>query len=75
MKSPARARAETLFASITSREDSTIEPPATPSETAPRPHPAGPNTLHLPAGTPPALSGRTATRSRRLQAPAIADKT
>ncbi len=66
MTTLARTRAETLFASITSPADHAIESLALPLENMLKPHRAGPNTLHLPAGTLPVRLGWPVTRSRRL---------
>lgn len=72
MKTLARTRAETLFASLTSRAESALDVPA-PSANQVQPPPAGPNTLHLPTGTRPSRVDWPVTRLRRLQTGAMAN--
>ena len=75
MTTHARTRAETLFASITTRANDAIEPSALPLEYAVKARTAGPNTLHLPSGTDAARIGWSVAKPHRTHKSADVGKT
>jgi len=64
MQTPARKRAETLFAEFTQLVDPVAKPAEATSD-QPAPRASGPKTLHLPSGKGPAQTGWQVASLRR----------
>lgn len=64
MQTPARKRAETLFAEFTRLVDH-IDKPTEPTKRRPTPRASGPKTLHLPSDERPVQTGWQVANPRR----------
>ena len=64
MQTPARKRAETLFAEFTQLVDHAAKPAAA-TDDRPAPRASGPKTLHLPTDSEPVQAGWHVARPRR----------